>query len=476
VSDDDTSRIKRRRFFRNLLSQSTIVAPALILVIAGFVFAYQFVGPAPPDRIVMATGSTSGAYHAFGQKYADRFRKEGIELVLKSTAGSVENLDLLKLADGGVPVAFLQGGIGTPDAEAEFRSLGSVYYEPLWVFVRGDEAPSQLTALAGKKIAVGGKGSGTRAIAYRLLVENGITDVSARLLDIGGPQAAQALKNGVVDAAVFVTSAKSGTVRDLLSAPGISVMSFERADAYIRRNRFLSKLTLPKGAVDLAKNLPTKDIVLLAPTATVVASPALHPVLVDLFLLVMTDAHRPGGLLEAPDEFPSPRYITYPLDPAAQRFYERGPPFLQRFMPFWAANLADRLKVMLLPLLTLLYPLFKILPPAYSWRMRSKVNRWYKELQALDDRVRDRSVSREEATEQLDRIEGSVEKVSVPAAFACRQRLYTQTAYRFSTAPGGRYIRFGRQCYSRRFGIGRSGWEIFRRPRAPGFSPMATAC
>ena len=418
MSNADTSRIKRRRYFRSLLSQTAIVAPALILVIAGFVFAYQFVGPAPPDRIIMATGSTSGAYHAFGQKYAERFRKEGIELVLKSTAGSVENLDLLKRDDSGVPVAFLQGGIGSPDVLPDLKSLGSVYYEPLWVFVRGDAAPARLTSLAGKRIAIGAKGSGTRAIAHRLLAENGITDVSARLIDIGGPQAAQALKNGVADAAIFVTSAMSNTVRDLLSAPGISVMSFDRADAYIRLNRFLSKLTLPKGAVDLARNLPAADIVLLAPTATVVASPALHPALVDLFLLVMRDAHRPGGLLEEPDEFPSRRYITYPLDPAAQRFYERGPPFLQRFLPFWAANLVDRLKVLLLPLLTLLYPLFKILPPAYSWRMRSKVNRWYKELQALDDRVRDKSVSREEATELLDRIETSVEKVSVPPGFA----------------------------------------------------------
>ncbi len=131
MSNADTRRIKRRRFFRSLLSQIAIVAPALILVIAGFVFAYQFVGPAPPDRLVMATGSTAGAYHAFGQKYADRFRREGVELVLKSTAGSGQNLELLKRDDSDVPVAFLQGGIGSPDAQPELRSLGSVYYEPL---------------------------------------------------------------------------------------------------------------------------------------------------------------------------------------------------------------------------------------------------------------------------------------------------------------------------------------------------------
>lgn len=420
MSDKETKRMKRRRFFRKLWSQIAIIAPALILVVAGFIVAYQFVGPAPPDRIVMATGSNTGAYHAFGKEYAARFKKEGIELVLKNTAGSAENLKLLAEEDAtrGVPVAFLQGGIGTPEGQPELASLGSVYYEPLWVFVRGGSAPSRLNALVGNRIAIGAKGSGTRAIAHRLLSENGITDISARLIDIGGPQAAQALKNGVVDAAMFVTSATSETVRDLLATPGISIMSFERAEAYIRLNRFLSKLVLPKGAVDLAQNLPTRDVVLLAPTATVVASPNLHPALVDLFLITMQAAHRPGGLLEAPDEFPSPRYITYSLDGAAQRFYDRGPPFLQRFLPFWAANLIDRLKVMLLPLLTLLYPLFKILPSAYSWRMRSKVNRWYKDLEALDDRVRDNTISRADATSELDRIEQSVEMVSVPPGFA----------------------------------------------------------
>ena len=420
MSDKETKRMKRRRSARKLWSQIAIIAPALILVVAGFVFAYQFVGPAPPDRIVMATGSSSGAYHAFGKKYAERFRKEGIELELKTTAGSAENLNLLTEENDAraVPVAFLQGGIGSPAAQPDLVSLGSVYYEPLWVFVRGDTAPSRLNALAGKRIAIGARGSGTRAIVHRLLAENGINESSAKLIDIGGPQGAQALKNGVVDAAVFVTSATSSTIRDLLATPGVSAMSFERAEAYIRLNRYLSKLVLPKGAVDLARNLPAEDIVLLAPTATIVASPKLHPALIDLFLLTMADAHRPGGLLEEPDEFPSPRYITYPLDGAAQRFYDRGPPFLQRYLPFWAANLIDRLKIMLLPLLTLLYPLFKVLPPAYSWRMRSKVNRWYKDLEALDDRVRDNSISHAEATAELDRIEQSVEKVSVPPGFA----------------------------------------------------------
>jgi TRAP transporter TAXI family solute receptor len=409
---------KRRRLFQSLWGRIAIFAPALILVIAGFVVAYQFVGPPPPDRIVMATGSEGGAYHAFGERYAERFREEGIELVLKTTAGSIENLEHLENAEDGVPVAFLQSGVGIPGDHPGLTSLGSVYYEPLWVFVRGQTQPRRLSELVGLRIAVGAGGSGTRAIALALLADNGITAQTAELVEIGGAEAEEILLSGGVDAAFLVTSATSPGVRRLLAAPGIALMSFERADAYVRRNSYLSKVVLPSGTVDLAVNLPAEDIVLLAPTATVVAAPDLHPALIDLLLLTLRDVHRGGGLLEAPGAFPTGDFVTYPLAPVARRFYDQGPPFLQRYLSFWAANLIDRLKVLILPLLTLLYPLFKILPPAYSWRMRSRVNRWYRDLQVLDDGLRAGSIAREDAIEQLDRIEDSVEQVSVPAGFA----------------------------------------------------------
>lgn len=412
-----------RRLLRTLWTQIAYVAPAILIVVAGFVFAYQFVQPAPPERIVMATGSENGAYFAYGQAYAERFRKEGFELVLRQTAGSVENLRLLTGETAEVPVAFLQGGIGTPADYPALQSLGSVYFEPIWVFVRGATVPSRLTGLAGKRIAVGSPGSGTRAVALPLLEANGVTDETATLLEIDGSAAIDALGEGAVDAAIFVGGATSQTIGSLLSMPGVTPMSFERADAYVRRHAYLSKVVLPMGTLDLAENLPRQDLVLLAPTATVVVTPEMHPALIDLMLLTMRDAHRQGGYLEPPGAFPTENHVTYPLAPAARRFYERGPPFLQRYLPFSAANLIDRLWVMVLPLLTLLYPLFKILPPIYSWRMRARVNRWYKELEALDDHLNDGSISPAEATQRLDEIEQSVEKVHVPAGFA--DRAYT---------------------------------------------------
>jgi TRAP transporter TAXI family solute receptor len=409
---------KFRRFFRQLVTQIYFVVPAILILVAGFFFAYQFVRPAPPDKVVMATGAEDGAYNALGKIYAERFRKEGFELVLKTTAGSVENLGLLADPKAEVPVAILQGGIGRPAEHPGLTSLGSLYFEPIWVFVRSAKQPKRLTELTGKRVSVGVAGSGTQAVALPLLADNGITGETAKLLELGVSDSVKALEIGEIDAAVIVGSATSRTVRAVLALPGVRPMSFERADAYVRRYSYLSKVVLPMGTVDLAKNLPREDVTLLAPTATVVVNQEMHPALVDLMLLTLKDTHGAGGYLEAPGEFPSPRYVTYPLEPAAQRFYERGPPFLQRYMPFGAANLVDRLKVMILPLLTLLYPLFKVVPPLYNWRMRARVTRWYKELEALDDQLTAGSISRAEAREQLDAIEHSVERVSVPAGFA----------------------------------------------------------
>ena len=190
---------------QNLRTQTLIVGPVLILVIASFMFAYRFVGPAPPDRVVMATGSATGAYQAFGKIYAERFRKEGIELALKSTGGSTENLSLIGDPAKEVPIAFIQGGVSTTELHPDLLSLGSVYFEPLWVFVRGSGGGTsrRLTELAGKRIAVGGAGSGTRTVARKLLAENGIDSRTATLVDLGGPEAAAALKQGTVDAAFF---------------------------------------------------------------------------------------------------------------------------------------------------------------------------------------------------------------------------------------------------------------------------------
>jgi TRAP transporter TAXI family solute receptor len=400
--------------------QWRIFGPAIILTLVGFVVAYQFVEPAPPRRIAIATGGEEGAYFRFAERYAELLAGDGITLEVRGTSGSVENLGLLAASESGVDVAFVQGGTGAEVAAPQLRSLGSLYFEPLWIFTRAEPAPRRLAELAGQRISTGAEGSGTRAVALQLLADNGLTGGPTTLLPAGGNEAAEALLLGGLDAAFFVASPRAPVVARLLEAEGIAPMSLARAEAYTRRYRFLSALTLPEGVIDFERNIPGRDIALLAPTANLVARDDLHPALAVLLLQAAREVHGAGGLFERPGAFPAPHHLDFPLSAAARQYFEFGPPLLQRYLPFWAANLIDRLKVMLLPLVTLLFPLFKIVPPTYRWRVRSRIYRWYRELQAVDDRIRAAgpAYNLERLADDLTRIEDEVMRVSVPLAYA----------------------------------------------------------
>jgi TRAP-type uncharacterized transport system substrate-binding protein len=159
---------------RALIDYLKLIGPGTIITILGFIIAYQFVAPAPPDHITIATGSPSGAYYAFGRAYSKSLQKYGITLEVINTAGSSENLQLLDKDDGGVDLAFLQGGIHPPTQCDDIISLGSLYYEPLWIFHAARLGINQLPKLKGKRLAVGREGSGTKVLAMQLLAFNNV--------------------------------------------------------------------------------------------------------------------------------------------------------------------------------------------------------------------------------------------------------------------------------------------------------------
>jgi uncharacterized protein len=395
-----------------------VFGPALILTIAAFVVAISFVEPAPPRRIVLATGRSDGAYQQFGLRYQAELAREGVTVELRPTSGAVENVRLLLDPASGVDVAFVQGGVGAAVPDADLVALGSLYFEPLWVFTRGGIRGDDIRGLRGLRIAVGPDGSGTRALVDLLLRANGIDAQTAKLLPLTGLEAVRALRAGEVDAAAFVASPESATVREAVSIPDATLVSFPRAEAYTRRFPFLSRLTLPEGALSLERNLPRREVLLLSPTASLVVRQDFHPALSDLLLVSATQIHSRAGLFERARQFPSPDFTDFPLSAEALRFHRSGPPFLARYLPFWAATLVDRLKIMLLPLVALLFPLFKILPPVYRWRTRRKIYRWYGQVQAADVALCQPQPAEalDRLLAELDRVEHQVRQIPIPPA------------------------------------------------------------
>ena len=298
--------------------------------------------------------------------------------------------------------------------------MASLYFEPLWVFHHRDLKIKRLPDLRGKKIAIGAEASGTKVIATRLLAANGVDAKTATLLPLGGEKTVEALLGKKVDAAFLVVSPQSSIIQNLLLQKDLRILSFERGEAYQRANRFLSVLKLPEGVMDFEKNIPGRDTLLLAPAANLVVRKDFHPALVDLLLGAAMEVHSVPGLFQDLNEFPSEKYLDFPLHKDAQRFFRFGPTFLKKYLPFWAAVFIERIKVMFLPLVTLLIPLIRFFPPGFRWRVRSRIYRWYRDLEEVDLRGR-QSTSLDEiksCTMELAKIEREVMQVSVPHSYA----------------------------------------------------------
>jgi TRAP transporter TAXI family solute receptor len=392
---------------------------AVVIAAVGFAVAYRFVGAPPPRTFRLAAGAKGGAYYAFAQQYAAFMAARGIQVEVRETAGTVENLRLLQDPTAGVEVALVQGGVLDENAGTGLVALGAVCYEPLWVFHRAETNFALLRDFKGQALAVGGEGSGTRPLALKLLAANGVQAQNSSLLALGGTNAVAALLEGRVAAIFIVSSVESDLIRRLLLDTRLVPMSFARAQAYARRYRTLSAARLPQGIIDLERNLPATDVRLVSPAATLVARASFHPALQDLTLQAAASVHAAGDILAEPGVFPSRLYVDLPLSREAERFFKFGPPVLQRYLPFWMANTIDRIKVMVVPFLVLLLPLFKIVPPTFRWRVRRKITRFYRALHALDGRITVADLAGgDELLAEIDSLEREVLQLSVPLGFA----------------------------------------------------------
>ena len=401
--------------------------PFLALVLLGFLLAFHFVKPAPPTKLVMSTGREDGLYHAFAKQYQEFFAKNGITLELRHSRGSGENLR--RLREGDVDVAFVQGGVAPHRRPEGMLSLGSAFYEPLWVFVRSSHVPKKLAELKGLKVSIIQESSSSRGLAFRLLAANELGEQDVQLIPMDEKEAVRALQQGELDALFVITALESPIVQELLRAPTVQLMSFSQAEAYRRRFPYLFRLTLPEGVVDLAQNSPPHDIDLLAATGNLVINEEMHPALQTLMLSAMREIHGSNGFFQARAEFPAYKDSDFQLSPSAERFYASGPPFMQRYMPFWLAVLADRFLILIIPVLTLLLPLIRFAPAIYHWRIHARLCRIYGELKFLE---RDLSQAQDEAArrdliKRLDVIEEAAGRMPIPLRFT--DMLYTLKAH-----------------------------------------------
>ncbi len=409
------------REFYHVHGRYRILALIIIIPIAAAMIwsALAALRPMPPRVVVMATGPQGGAYAEWGKRYQEILARNGFEVRLLPTAGGLQNLALLRDRSSGVSVGFLQTGVTTEAESIDLVSLGTISYQPLWFFYRSAHQARPSGDLRGKRLSIGPEGSETRVLMLKILALNGISERDAAFLAFSPEQAKEKLLQGEIDSAAMLTSAESPAVRQLLSDQNIGLVSFPKAEAYIALYPFLNKVVVPAGVGDLAKNLPPEDVTLLAPKASLVVRQDMHPALQYTLLDAASQIHASPGFFHKAGQFPAPEAIDLPLSEHARHYYKSGAPFLQRYRPLWMAVLGERLLILLIPLIGIVYPLVQFMPDVYQWGMRRRILRLYGELKLLEVQLLESGAGQGmgDLLSHLDRIEARANHLRVPVMF-----------------------------------------------------------
>ena len=426
-SDRNTSQTLLQQVRQHQREVLRTLGPAGVITLLGFVVAFFFIEPAPPRTLVIATGPKDGVYYETGVAYARFLESKGIKIVVRETAGSVENFRLLN-EDNDIDLAIVQAGAKQDSIPSDnLEALASLYLEPIWIFHRANLKPSRLSDFSGKVISAGQAESGTHALIKLLFKANGIaSDGSAGAVTLVNEDTStgiERLRSGEIDALAAVVSPESELVAGLLSDPSLKAFSFQRQEAYARRFSFLEAITLEKGVVDLGENIPREPVKLVGPYANLVANQKFHDALIPPLLEAATNQHYAGGLLSNAGDLPSLNGSEFPISEISRDYLTHGPSLFQRHMNFWVASLIDRVKIMLIPLVALLFPLVKLAPPVYRWRMRSRIYNWYTILQGVEKDLRDGRINDlSHHLEQLSGMEQELAELEVPLSYM--QELY----------------------------------------------------
>jgi TRAP-type uncharacterized transport system substrate-binding protein len=390
----------------------------LLVIIAGMVI--WLAKPAPPRHVVIASGVNGSSADLFAKEYAEFFRQHGIFLEILPTSGSRENIARLLDQKNSIHVAFVQGGLLKPEEAKELLSLGSIGYDPLWFFHRGPISKefNGVEALKTNKVAIGPPGSGTNALTRHIMKLNGIS-VGPNILEIPFIDAAGAIQRGEIDGMIIVDSLDA-LVRTLLYSPAVHLVQFTRVPAYTKQLHFIEAVQIPMGSIDMAKNLPPEDVQTIATTLNLLIGKNLHPAIQMLFMQAMTKVNGRESFFSQAKEFPSYKDPAVPESEIAQRYYQNGPPFLMRYLPFWLAEFIDRMSILLMPLIAFAYPIISSMPNFRRQRILKRLQQQYGKLKFLESEIINNyePVRRDEYIQRLDVLERDVVSLKVPQSFA----------------------------------------------------------
>jgi len=393
----------------------------ILLLLSLFAVVIWLAKPAPPKHVLIGTGAIGDSYEELAKQYVDFFKKNGVTLELEKTKGAEENIQYIKDRNHRMQAAFIQSGVVTTREQAQgLQSLGSLDYEPLWIFYRKDLFSSDYIPkfeLLEHPISIGEPGSGTYFHALRLL-ELTHRDLSKNFKTLSNNEAVEAFKNGTIDTVVMVDGLDSENVQAMINDPNARVAGFRKAEAFARLLPFYHVLTIPEGSLNLPRNEPPQTIQTIAPTTNLVIDPNMHPAIQLLFLQAAEKVNSGRSFFASYGEFPAYKDSVIEESEVAKRFYENGAPGFMEYMPFWLAEFLNRMVILLLPMAAFAYPILKSMPAYRLRRVRSRLNEVYGALKLFEQELeKDYDPTQHDAyLIRLDDLDKRAQKLRVPSA------------------------------------------------------------
>jgi TRAP-type uncharacterized transport system substrate-binding protein len=373
--------------YRDAVSFIKETWPLLFLLLAILIGLIAYWNPPPPRYIMMASGISGGSYEQLAAKYVDFFAKKGVTLEIVRTGGSQENIERLANRKDPVQAAFVQGGSLHAKTVPGVESLGSIDYEPIWIFFKGPLLKNGLLDLdkfAQLRVAIGPQGSGTHVQAMNIFRVIGI-DKLPTLLALDNEAAVTALQSGQIDIVVMVDGLRSHNIQTLLNDPHVKLLNFTRAAAFTKNIHYLEELKVPMGGFNLARNFPPEDMRMISTVTNLLIDDRMHPAIQFLFMMAAQEVNGKESFFAKRGEFPAFMNSEFSESPIAQQFHQRGLPVLMDFLPFWVAEFIHRMFFTLLPFFVIAYPILLTLPSYRLRRVRAKLNRIYGELKFFEN-------------------------------------------------------------------------------------------
>ena len=382
----------------------SIVAFLLLLGVSWLALDYLI--PSPPSKITIASGPKGTTLDYYGQRYRDQFAKAGIKVVLRPSAGGVQNFRLLNDPKSGVDIAIVGGGVSNSTEAPDLQSLGLVFQTPIWVFYSSSLSLDNLSQLKGLRIAVGPDGSGIRHQADRILGRVHVTKENATLVPLAGSAAIAALNDRQVDVALILSGPAAPAIQSALKNPRMQLMNMSTAQAFTRVLPDLVSLVLPKGVVDLDPLNPPNDVTLVGTTANVLVRKDLHPAIIQLMVEILKREHDRPGLFQRTAEFPVAIDPDFPVSQIAVDYYKNGPSFLQQYLPSWMGIYAQRAIAFVVAALAIALPVFSFAPRLYGWFVQERLRKLYRRL-----RIVEKALQAQTTKKQIEMLEDEIAEI-----------------------------------------------------------------